>query len=56
MISFKGFEDETRNIDKKYQIANKKIITFSVRSNHYHSNEIGRTSDRNYSIESLKKV
>ena len=55
MISFKGFEDETSNIDKKYQIANKKIITFSVRSNHYHSNEIGRTSDRNYSIESLKK-
>ena len=26
-----------------------------MRSNHYHSNEIGRTSDRNYSIESLKK-
>ena len=55
LISFEGFEEEIKNIEEKYNITNKKVITFSVRSNYYHSNEIEKISDRNYSIESLKK-
>tara|TARA_Y200000002_G_scaffold294216_1_gene248513 strand:- start:186 stop:788 length:603 start_codon:yes stop_codon:yes gene_type:complete len=56
MISFKGFENELENIEKKFDIKNKKIITFSVRSNVYHINELDKTSDRNYSINTLSKT
>jgi putative glycosyltransferase (TIGR04372 family) len=56
MISFEGFENEIKNIEKKFDIKNKKIITFSVRSGNYHINEQGKTSDRNYSINTLSKT